>query len=106
MQKQTLLPKRALLAHGVQILGQAKNPAVIQAHLKKMFAGVHTVVMNDSKDAITAALSVEAEHVQLAAAVPLSEQVDSWLQSLLSGMQTTLQVTLSMVHMRMLENSK
>lgn len=49
--------------------------------------------MTESKDAITAALSVESEHVQLATAVPVSEQVESWLQSLLSGMQTTLQVT-------------
>lgn len=48
--------------------------------------------MTESKDAITAALSVESEHVQLATAVPVSEQVENWLQSLLSGMQTTLQV--------------
>lgn len=78
----------------MQILGQAKDPAVIQAHLKKLFAGVHGVALNDSKDAITAALSVEAEQVQLATAVPVSDQVESWLQSLLSGMQTTLQVIL------------
>ena len=78
----------------MQILGQAKDPAVIQAHLKKLFAGVHGVALTDSKDAITAALSVESEQVQLAAAVPVSEHVESWLQSLLSGMQTTLQVIL------------
>ena len=95
-------PERTLLTHGVQILGQAKNPAVIQAHLKKLFAGVHGVVMTDSKDAISAASSVESEHVQLATAVPVSEQVESWLQSLLSGMQTTLQVTLPVVLVHML----
>ena len=76
----------------VQILGQAKDPAIIQAHLKKLFAGVHQVALTDSKDAITAAMSVESEHVQLAAAVPVSDQVEVWLQSLLSGMQATLQV--------------
>ena len=79
---------------------------MIQAHLKKLFAGVHGVVMTDSKDAIAAALSVESEHVQLATAVPVSEQVESWLQSLLSGMQITLQVTLPVVHMHMLEKTK
>ena len=77
----------------MQILGQAKDPAIIQAHLKKLFAGVHSVVLTDSKDAITAAMSIESEHVQLAAAVPVSEQVEIWLQGLLSGMQSTLQVT-------------
>ncbi len=76
----------------VQILGQARDPAVIQAHLKKLFAGVHSVALTDSKDAITAAMSIESESVQLAAAVPVSEQVESWLQSLLTGMQATLQV--------------
>lgn len=75
-----------------QILGQAKDPAIIQAHLKKLFAGVHGVTLTDSKDAITAAMSIESEHVQLATAVPVSEQVESWLQTLLSAMQTTLQV--------------
>lgn len=78
--------------HAVQILGQAKDPAVIQAHLKKLFAGVHQVALTDSKDAITAAMSIESEQVQLATAVPVSEQVEGWLQSLLMGMQTTLQV--------------
>ncbi len=75
-----------------QILGQARDPAVIQAHLKKLFAGVHSVALTDSKDAITAAMSIESESVQLTAAVPVSEQVESWLQSLLTGMQATLQV--------------
>ena len=53
--------------------------------------------MTDSKNAITAALSLESEHVQLAMPVPISEQVENWLQSLLSGMQSTLQVTLHVV---------
>ena len=76
----------------VQILGQARDPAVIQAHLKKLFAGVHSVALTDKKDAITAAVSVESEQVQLATAVPVSEQVEGWLQNLLTGMQATLQV--------------
>ena len=76
----------------MQILGQAKDPAVIQAHLKKLFAGVHGVVLTDNKDAITAAMSIESEQVHLTAPVVVSEQVESWLQSLLMGLQTTLQV--------------
>ena len=27
----------------LEILGQSKNPAVIQSHLKKLFAGIHKV---------------------------------------------------------------
>ena len=80
------------LCADVQILGQAKDPAVIQAHLKKLFAGVHGVTLTDDKGAITAALSIESEQVQLAAPVVVSEQVDTWLQSLLVAIQSTLQV--------------
>ncbi|DBA90074.1 TPA: hypothetical protein ACH3X2_004335 [Trebouxia sp. C0005] len=64
---------------------------LLEAHLKKLFAGVHSVALTDSKNAITATMSIESESVQLATAVPVSEQVESWLQSLLTGMQATLQ---------------
>ena len=53
---------------------------------------MHSVALTDKKDAITAAVSVESEQVQLATAVPVSEQVEAWLQNLLTGMQATLQV--------------
>ena len=77
----------------MQVLGQAKDPAVIQAHLKKLFAGVHEVALTDSKDLITAVLSDEAEKVHLASSVRVNEQVETWLQSLLEGLQATLQAS-------------
>ena len=77
------------------MLGQAKDPAVIQAHLKKLFAGVHEVALTDSKDLITAVLSDESEKVSLASAVRVNEQVETWLQKLLEGLETTLQVGVS-----------
>lgn len=77
----------------MQILGQAKDPAVIQAHLKKLFAGVHEVGLTDGKDQVVAALSIEAEKVQLSKPVTVNEQVETWLQSLLVGLQATLQAS-------------
>ena len=89
----------------MQILGQAKDPAVIQAHLKKLFAGIHGVALSDNKDAITAAMSIESENVHLAQAVAVSEHVEGWLHNLLSGMQGTLQVvTPSCVHLKTLRS--
>ena len=88
-----LLKLQSQSLYAVQILGQAQNPAVIQAHLKKLFAGIHQVVLTDSKDAITAAMSIESEQVHLASAVLVNDQVDSWLHSLMFGMQSTLQVS-------------
>lgn len=77
----------------MQVLGQAKDPAVIQAHLKKLFAGVHEVALTDSKDLITAVLSDESEKVQLASAVGVSEHVETWLPNLLEGLEATLQAS-------------
>lgn len=38
----------------LEILGQAQNPAVIQAHLKKLFQGVHAVELSADARAIVA----------------------------------------------------
>ena len=90
-------PCVSLLIHAIrhaplQILGQGKDPAVIQAHLQKLFAGMHAVTISDNKASITAALSVEAERVELAAPVAIDERVESWLSRLSAAMQTSLQV--------------
>ena len=47
----------------LEILGQAKNPAVIQSHLKKLFQGVSRVVFDDAKTTITAMVSASGEVV-------------------------------------------
>lgn len=41
----------------LEILGQSKNPLVIQQHLKKLFAAIHTVIIENN--AITGICSVE-----------------------------------------------
>ena len=77
----------------MQILGQAKEPAIIQAHLKKLFSGIHSVEFSERKDSIVAGLSIEGERVPLTQAVPLDDQVEAWLSRLSAGMQTTLQAS-------------
>lgn len=47
-----------------QILGQARTPEVIQAHLKKLFAGIHRVRFSPDGAAISAMLSMDGEQVQ------------------------------------------
>ncbi|KAH8059565.1 dynein light chain binding protein [Aureococcus anophagefferens] len=51
----------------LEILGQAKNPAVIQSHLKKLFQGVSRVVFDDAKTTITAMVSAAARSPSRAA---------------------------------------
>lgn len=73
----------------LEIWGQSGNPNVIQAHLKKLFAGVAKVIFKDSN--IVAMQSVDGEVVNLDS--PLSVQgvdIHVWLQRFTVGMQETL----------------
>ena len=75
----------------LEILGQAKNPVVIQAHLKKLFAGIHSVVFSEDSKQILQMKSVDGEQVPLSPPVAVSEEVEDWLQRLSDTMQRTLQ---------------
>jgi len=74
----------------LEILGQAKNPVVIQAHLKKLFQGVNKVEFNDDKSAITAILSSASEKVMLEHHVKINDRVEEWLEQLVAEMKSTL----------------
>ena len=49
----------------LEILGQATNPTVIQTHLKKLFAGIHSVQFDEDCSHIMAMKSLEGEVVPL-----------------------------------------
>ncbi|CAM9184751.1 unnamed protein product, partial [Discosporangium mesarthrocarpum] len=74
----------------LEILGQAKNPTVIQAHLKKLFQGIHRVEFNDDQTQIIAMLSSSAERVVLESPVDISDNVEEWLDQLNIRMKGTL----------------
>ncbi|KAJ1562887.1 Cytoplasmic dynein 2 heavy chain 1 [Nowakowskiella sp. JEL0078] len=74
----------------LEILGQAKNPNVIQAHLKKLFAGVHTVQFDKDITSIISMKSLDGEVVTLRKPVIIGENVETWLQSFSTEMQETL----------------
>ncbi len=60
----------------LEILGQAQNPSVIQTHLKKLFAGIHSVEFSSNNKQITAMKSLQGEVVQFSAPVTISDQVE------------------------------
>ena len=74
----------------LEILGQAKNPLVIQSHLKKLFAGIHRVDFSEGNSAITAMLSLDGEKVVLLKPVAVTDAVETWLQQLSQQMKATL----------------
>ncbi|GLI62890.1 cytoplasmic dynein 1b heavy chain [Volvox africanus] len=75
----------------LEILGQARNPAVIQSHLKKLFAGIQKVKFSQDQSTIQAMQSMEGEVVELAPTVRITEQIETWLGDLTRSMKNTLQ---------------
>ncbi|KAI8908484.1 dynein heavy chain and region D6 of dynein motor-domain-containing protein [Gorgonomyces haynaldii] len=74
----------------LEILGQATNPLVIQSHLKKLFAGVHSVVFDKALKHIVAMKSIHGETVGLKAPVKITDNVEVWLQDFADEMKATL----------------
>lgn len=58
----------------LEILGQANKPEIVQFHLKKLFAGINSVVFDGDK--ITAVKSVEGEVVPLKHSIAISLDVE------------------------------
>ncbi|ROT63098.1 hypothetical protein C7M84_019029 [Penaeus vannamei] len=79
----------------LEILGQATNPEVIQAHLKKLFAGIHNVRFDEENSHIIAMRSLEGEDVPLKRPVQISNEVEDWLYRLSEEMKMTLRQLLS-----------
>ncbi|KAJ3197037.1 Cytoplasmic dynein 2 heavy chain 1 [Irineochytrium annulatum] len=74
----------------LEILGQAKNPNVIQTHLKKLFAGVHQVEFNEQMTSIIGMKSLEGEVVKLKTPIEISSEVERWLEEFTLEMRATL----------------
>ncbi|XP_071781183.2 cytoplasmic dynein 2 heavy chain 1 [Centroberyx gerrardi] len=74
----------------LEILGQATNPAVIQSHLKKLFAGINSVEFDEQCQHIVAMCSLEGEMVPLRNLIRISNNVEVWLSELSAEMKETL----------------
>ncbi|XP_056229968.1 cytoplasmic dynein 2 heavy chain 1 isoform X2 [Seriola aureovittata] len=74
----------------LEILGQATNPTVIQSHLKKLFAGIHSVMFDEQCQYIVAMCSLEGEVVPLRNLIRISSLVETWLSELSVEMKETL----------------
>ena len=79
----------------LELLGQASDPLVLQAHLKKLFGGVHGVrfdeVENLEGNYIQGVNSIQGEHVMLSEQVKVDEEaIERTLKDLLSSLQFTL----------------
>lgn len=82
-EKRSLFPRFYFIGDDdlLEILGQSTNPTVIQTHLKKLFAGIHSVQFDDSSEHILAMHSLDGEVVPLRRKVLIQPEVEvrvSW----------------------------
>ncbi|CAF2056597.1 unnamed protein product [Rotaria magnacalcarata] len=75
----------------LEILGQSTNPTVIQTHLKKLFAGIHSVQFDDTNQNILGMRSLDGELVPLTKKIHITTSVEEWLKELSKEMINTLQ---------------
>jgi dynein heavy chain 1 len=80
----------------LEILGNSKDLVRIQKHLKKMFAGIMAVEVDEESKLITAMVSREGESVSLQEPVDLKvvPKINDWLRKLEESMQRTLAILL------------
>jgi dynein heavy chain 2 len=78
----------------LEILGQATNPTVIQSHLKKLFAGIHSVRFDETNQHILGMRSLDGELVPLTKKIRITTSVEEWLKQLAKEMVSTLQYLL------------
>ena len=74
----------------LEILGQATEPTIIQTHLKKLFAGIHTVGFSDDKKTVIDMRSQSGEVVPLLSPVKITINVEDWLGHLAEAMRQAL----------------
>ena len=77
-EKRSLFPRFYFIGDDdlLEILGQATNPTVIQSHLKKLFAGIHSVDFDEGCDHIVAMKSLDGEVVPLRRKVQITPEVE------------------------------
>ncbi|KPA81036.1 putative dynein heavy chain [Leptomonas pyrrhocoris] len=79
----------------LEMLGHSQDPSVIQAHLKKLFMGIHSVTFSPDNKTLTHMISADHEEVALRTPVSItSNDVEDWLLALDASMQETLHTLL------------
>ena len=95
-EKRNIFPRFYFLGDDdlLELLGQSQNPVVIHSHLRKLFTGITKLKINTTnpdRQIIEKMLSSKEESVALLEQVPLTKDVENWLGSLTTTMNTTLE---------------
>lgn len=81
----------------LEIIGNSKNIPRLQKHFKKMFAGVHAIVLNEDNTIVKGIASKEGEEVVFSSPVSIKEhpKINEWLTLVEKAMRVTLATLLA-----------
>lgn len=60
----------------LEVIGQSSKEKVIQAHLKKLFAGINSILLDNQFEHIVAICSLHGETVQLDNSINIKQPVE------------------------------
>jgi dynein heavy chain 1 len=80
----------------LEIIGNSKNIGRLQKHFKKMFAGVHTLLMNEDNTIVHGVISKEGEEVHFYTQISIMDSsINEWLTKVEKEISLTLAKLLS-----------
>lgn len=80
----------------LEIIGNSKDVDKLQKHFRKLFAGVHSIEVDDASGTIRKVLSKEGEEVELVTPVPFSQsKITKWLTDLEKEVSVSLATQLA-----------
>ncbi|CAF4132742.1 unnamed protein product, partial [Rotaria sp. Silwood2] len=80
----------------LEIIGNSKNIGRLQKHFKKMFAGVHTLLMNEDNTIVNGVVSKEGEEVHFYNHISIMDSsINEWLTKVEKEISLTLAKLLS-----------
>lgn len=80
----------------LEIIGNSKNIGRLQKHFKKMFAGVHTLLMNEENTIVLGVVSKEGEEVHFYSQISIMDtSINEWLTKVEKEISLTLAKLLS-----------
>lgn len=81
----------------LEIIGSGKDSAAVQRHLRKMFAGIHQLQVQDKEESMIGMMSPQGELVRFSTAVNAAEDPEAnvWLFKVETAMKTSLAAELA-----------
>ncbi|XP_030763708.1 cytoplasmic dynein 2 heavy chain 1 [Sitophilus oryzae] len=89
--KRELFPRFLFLSDDdlLEVIGHSREQ-VIQTHLKKIFAGIHSIQLDQVGENLVSISSAQGEVIHLTRSVSVGIPVEQWLGNLVTEMQATL----------------